>query len=99
VIFKIEYTGPASRDLREAERYIRAEGGDLIADQFVLDIVAKVRSLRNSPTRQRLRTKLGVGLRAVSVGKFLIFYVVDGNTVRIARILHGARNISEKLFR
>jgi toxin ParE1/3/4 len=98
VIYRIEYTGPALRDLRQSERYIRARGGDLAADLFIQDLVAKVWSLDSSPTRQRLRTEFGTGLRAVSVGAYMIFYRVDRVTVRIVRILHGSRNITAKLF-
>jgi len=39
VIYRVEYTGPALRDLRQSERYIRAEAGDLVADRFIQDIV------------------------------------------------------------
>ena len=66
--YRVEYTGPARRDLRSLERYLRTEAGDLVADRFIRDIVAKVDSLRDMPTRQRLRIELRTELRAVSVG-------------------------------
>jgi len=98
VSYRVEYTGPARRDLRSLERYLRTEAGDLVADRFIRDIVAKVDSLRDMPTRQRLRIELRTELRAVSVGSHMIFYRTDSNTVRILHVLHGSRNITAKLF-
>jgi toxin ParE1/3/4 len=98
VTYRIEYTQPALRDLRELETYLRAAGGDLVADRFIDKIVAKVRSLQDRPMRQRVRTEFGPGLRAVAIGSQMIFYRVDGDTVRIVRVLHGSRNITAKLF-
>jgi toxin ParE1/3/4 len=82
----------------KAERCIRSEAGDLVADRFIREVVAKVRSLRNLPIRQRLRRELAAELRAVSVGNYLVFYRVDGDLVRIVRVLHSSRNITAKLF-
>ena len=80
------------------EDYIRAEAGDLVADNFVHQLLEKVESLRTRPARQRLRIELSPDLRSVSVGSFMIFYRIDGNVVRIVRILHGSRKITAKLF-
>jgi toxin ParE1/3/4 len=98
VTYRIEYAGPARRDLRSLERYLRAEAGDAIADRFIRDIVAKVNSLRDMPARQRLRAELRPELRAVSISQYMIFYRIDGDRVRVIRVLHGSRNITTKLF-
>lgn len=58
----------------------------------------KVSSLRHKPTRQRLRPELGVGVRAVATGNYLIFYRVAPDTVSIVRVVHGSRNITADLF-
>jgi toxin ParE1/3/4 len=98
VIYLIEYSGPARRDLRAVERYLRAEAGDAIADRFIRDIVTKVDSLRDMPARQRRRAKLRPELRAVSISQYMIFYCIEGDRVRIIRVLHGSRNITTKKF-
>ena len=98
MIYNIEYAGPALRDLREAERYIRARSGDAVADRFILDIVAKMRNLRNTPTRQRLRAELAMGLRAVPVGTYLIFCRIENDTVRIVRVLHALAILPRNCF-
>ena len=95
--YRIGYSSPALRDLREIEERIRAAAGDSVADQFIHRIVEKADSLREMPTRQRLRTELQSDLRAVSVADYLIFYRVESDAVMIVRILHGSRNITAKL--
>lgn len=37
---------------------------------------------------------LGPGLRYFTVGDYVIYYRVSGNMLSIARILHGARDLS-----
>lgn len=51
------------------------------------------------PDRQRVRSELMAGLRAVSVRNYLIFYRIVSDTVTITRVLHGSRDIHPKLFR
>jgi toxin ParE1/3/4 len=77
---------------------LRTEAGDAVADRFVRDIVAKVESLRDMPARQRVRAELRTEVRAVSISHYLIFYRINGDRVRIIRVLHGSRNITAKLF-
>ena len=58
-----------------------------------------VETLAVMPRRQRTRDSLMPGLRAISVRSYLIFYSAPSDeVVMIARILHGSRNITSKLF-
>jgi toxin ParE1/3/4 len=98
VIYRVVYTDAARIDLREIAAYFRNAAGDVVAEATASKITYKIETLGVRPARQRLRKELGSGLRAVPVGNYLIFYRVEAGTVSIVRILHGSRNISEKLF-
>ena len=50
------------------------------------------------PARHRIRSELGADLRVAGFRKYLIFYRVSGDAVSIVRVLHGARDITAKLF-
>ncbi len=96
--YRVEYTEAAQADLRDIEVYFRTVAGDATAEKVTTRITDKVESLGTRPARQRARNKLGVELRALRVGDYLIFYRVSDETVSIIRILHGSRDITAKLF-
>jgi toxin ParE1/3/4 len=98
VTYRIEFTEAAHDDLIGIANYVRQHAGDLTADRFVRLLIAKVETLRFMPLRYRIRDELRPALRAVSVEKYLIFYQVTDGTVRVFRVLHGARNITAELF-
>jgi toxin ParE1/3/4 len=98
VIYSIRFTRPALRDLLEIDTYLRKTACNAIADSFNDEIIAKAESLRSKPNRQRERTELMAGLRALHVDGYLIFYRVEPNFVAVLRVLHGSRHITAKLF-
>jgi len=95
---QIRFTKPALRDLLEIDAYLRQTAGDLIADHFNDKVIAKAESLRSMSERQRERSELMPGLRALHIDGYLLFYRVDGDLVSVLRVLHGSRNITAKLF-
>jgi toxin ParE1/3/4 len=98
VTYRIEFTEAAHDDLVGIANYIREHAGDLTADRFVERLISKAETLRFMPLRYRQRDELRPALRSVSVENYLIFYQVTDATVRIFRVLHGARNITSELF-
>jgi toxin ParE1/3/4 len=88
---RVIVTPLAARDYADIEEHISAENPK-----------AAIRVLRAIRTRiHRLRTFPESGqpvpgfadLRRVVCGPYLIFYAVRNNTIAVARILHGARDI------
>ena len=98
MIFRIVYTAPASRDLDEIDDYLTTVAGPVVAERLVEEIIAAAETLGVMPTRQRERAKLGQGLRSIPVRNHMIFYRVDDDVVSILRVIHGSRDITEKLF-
>lgn len=74
--------------------------GDYIAQDDPVHAMAFVEALRHQcqriaaqPLMYRLRPELGVGLRSCPHGRYVIFFSVQEDAVRIVRVLHGARDL------
>ncbi|MEX2216474.1 MAG: type II toxin-antitoxin system RelE/ParE family toxin [Phycisphaeraceae bacterium] len=63
------------------------------ADRWIEELLAKCNSLVEWPRSGRARPELTKGLRSYPHGDYLIFYKPQKDTVFIARIVHGARNL------
>ena len=100
---KIVYTNTARRDLREIYEYIAYT---LLvpntAKAISETIMREVRSLESLPERNPLYQDEpwhSQGVRFLRVKNYLAFYTVnpDADTVSVARIMYGGRNISRQL--
>lgn len=96
--YRVEFTDAAHEDLIAIGNYIRGHAGDVIAERFILRLIAKAETLRRRPLRYRVRKELPLELRAASFEGYLIFYRVTGDVVSIVHVFHGARNITADLF-
>ena len=84
----------AEEDLTEIVMYVAADRPSAalkLADRFDkrLKLLADNASLGNVSHEASLRK---LGYRYLVVENYLIFYIVEGETIYIHRILHGARN-------
>ena len=100
---KIVYTNTVRRDLREIYEYIAYT---LLvpntAKAISETIMREVRSLESLPERNPLYQDEpwhSQGVRFLRVKNYLVFYTVnpDADTVSVARIMYGGRNISRQL--
>lgn len=100
---KIVYTYSARKDLRDIYEYI---AHTLLvpetAQSLVERIMSEVRSLEKSPERNPLYRDEpwhSQGVRFLPVKNYLVFYTVnmDIETVSIARIMYGGRDIRRQL--
>lgn len=90
----------AEFDLDDIWYYVATESGSIeIADRVIDSIGDRFLLLATHPHLGRSRDEdLRYGVRSFPVGKYIIFYRIENNTVLIQRVLHGSRNI-EALFR
>jgi toxin ParE1/3/4 len=88
----------AVADLEEIAEYI-ARDNSRRAATFVSELEAKCAAISLAPETYPTREKLAPGLRMAVHGRYLIFFrdLSGEDTVRVERILHGARNISRLL--
>lgn len=92
-------TDRADEDLIEIWLNIAADS-PAAADRVVDAIVERWRQLETHPYSGPAREDIGVGIRHLVSSPFLTLYRVEGDDVRILRVLHGRRRIgSQSLVR
>ncbi|MBO6309283.1 MAG: type II toxin-antitoxin system RelE/ParE family toxin [Oscillospiraceae bacterium] len=100
---KVIYTFKAQQDLHDIYEYIRFTLLSPAAAHNTLDRLMKaVRTLEQMPERNPLYKDEpwhSQGVRFVPVKNYLVFYTVNSETetVSVARIMYGGRNISDQL--
>ncbi len=82
----------ALADLEEIGDYIALDNPPR-ALSFVRELRAQCRKILDNPLAFPAREDLAPGLRVLPCGHYLIFYRPMDSTIRIERILHGARDV------
>ena len=90
----LEISPAANNDLVEIGLYIaRQSGSQQRADSFLDSIVATCQMLAMQPEMGEIRTEFATGeYRSFSLGSYVVYFRPTQGGVRIARILHGARD-------
>ena len=68
------------------------------ADRLLQEIISRFQLISENPKIGRVRAELGVDIRCVNVGNYIIFYRLVHEAVSILRVLHGARDITSFLW-
>ena len=63
------------------------------ARRFIGELTKQCKRIGNAPLGYAGREDLAPGLRIAALGRYVVFFRVLDGTVRIERILHGARNL------
>ncbi len=101
--WKVEFAEQAKNDLRDILDYITYElQAPKAAAQLVREITNEILSLNQMPMRYRLYDEepwQSQGLRYFPIKNYLVFYYPDesANTVYVARVIYGGRDISRQL--
>jgi len=82
----------ARSDLIEIWEYIASENKPA-ANRIIREIKARFETLHTFPELGRRRDELKKGLRSFPVKKYVVFYFVTDDFVKIDRVLHGAQDI------
>ncbi len=94
---RCEISPLAEADLREIGDYI-ARDNPQRAGSFIEELVERTQQIARMPLAHPARDDLAPGLRARSHRHYIIFFTVTDAGVRIERILHGSRDITEETF-
>jgi toxin ParE1/3/4 len=91
---RLEVSPAANRDLIEIGRYIAQQsGGQRRADSFSDSIHRTCKLLATQPDMGELRPEFTTGrYRSFSVGNYVIYFCSMPDGIRVARVLHGARD-------
>jgi toxin ParE1/3/4 len=84
----------ASADLEEIGDYI-ARDNPARAISFLDELETQCRKIAEMPLAFPTRDDVSPGLRMAVYDRYLIFFQVSEDTVRIERVIHGARRISD----
>jgi toxin ParE1/3/4 len=91
---RLEISPAANRDLIEIGVYIAQHSGSRErADLFLDSVLDTCERLASHPEMGELRPEFATGqYRSFSVGNYVIYFRSMPNGIRIARVLHGARD-------
>ena len=100
LLYSIEYTSVARRDLRKIRDYISDNFRSYeTATEQTQRITAAVRTLSIFPKRYRVRKKASSGeeVRFLPVDNYTVLYTVDdaAASLTVLRVVYGRRNIYE----
>lgn len=90
---RLRWSPEAESDLREIWRYYAREASAEVADGILLELRTAGDRAADRPLLQRLRERLGAGLRVMLVRPYLLFYRLNDTDVEIVRVLHERRDI------
>jgi len=97
----LHYTPLAKQDLSNIVSYIASDLHSPAAARKLLNAIeAKVKHLQQFPyaySLYRSQKPLQDEFRRMSVGNYLVLYVVEDSTVEIRRVLYGGRDIGVHL--
>jgi len=89
---KLTFSPRAGLDLEEIGDYI-ARDNPIRAISFLRELERQCQRIAKRPAAFPVRDDLAAGIRMAVHGKYLIFFRVMDKTVRVERVIHGARNL------
>ena len=92
--YEVKFLADALNDLEEIILYISRDSKTAALKMHDL-FIEKATNLSIFPKRGRLvpdKKMSEIGFRMLVVEQYLVFYKIDGSTIHIHRVLHGARN-------
>ena len=100
-MYQIEYSPTALEDLRDVKNYLITNWGESLANKVLEKIVSDIRRLAQYPA---LGVDLGKTIdvptkyRYIFSEKNYVLYYVDGDKIRITRVLNERQDYMEQLF-
>lgn len=88
----VTFSPKSRQDLLDIGDYI-AKDSRANARQFVGKLMAQCQRIGHAPLAYTNREDLIPGLRMAPLGRYVIFFRVLGDVVRIERVLHSARDV------
>jgi toxin ParE1/3/4 len=87
--FNLSIAPLARADLRTVRRTSQLMWGVEQSDQYTTQLENALNTLIEFPNLGRPFSDLRLGMRGLKVGQHMIYYFVDENSIRVARILHS----------
>lgn len=87
---RVEYSLDVEDDLDEIAAYIAADNPRR-AVTFIREIRTEIDRIGQGPQLYQLRPDVGEDARLAVVGRYVILFWIDGDVVRIERVVQGNR--------
>jgi toxin ParE1/3/4 len=87
---RVEFSLDVEEDLDEIAAYIAVDNPRR-AVTFVREIREQIDRIGNAPQIYQLRPDIGEDARLAVVGRYVILFWIDGEVVRIERVVQGNR--------
>jgi len=94
----VTFSPKSRQDLLDIGDFI-AKDSRANARRFVAQLIEQCQRIGRTPMGYASREDLAAGLRMAPLGRYVIFFRVLDGTVRIERVVHGARNLPAVLGR
>lgn len=89
-------TREASHDLDEIQEYISRDNVEA-ARRVLAKIFDRIAYVANNPDSGMLYESIDTPIRFVTSGNYVIYFTLSESTLRIIRVLHGARDSAQLL--
>jgi len=92
----VTFSPKSRQDLLDIGDYI-AKDSRANARSFVGKLIEQCQRIGKAPLAYTGREDLAPGLRMAPMGRYVIFFRVLGDVVRVERVLHGSRDLPDIL--
>src|SRR5215204_1336254 len=93
---RVELAQRAKRDIRSIRQYTVSQWGVEQADTYLSALNKGIEALRGNPHIGMARDDLRPGLRSFAIESHRVLYRVVGETIRIVRIVHLRKDLSQE---
>ena len=90
--FRVTFSPKSRQDLLDIGDFIARDSREN-ARRFVAKLVDQCGRIGRAPLSYPSRPDIAAGIRISALGRYVIFFTVTEDVVRIERVLHGARNL------
>jgi len=88
----VSFSPKSRQDLIEIGDFI-AKDSRANARRFVGKLIKQCERIAHKPLLYAAREDIAPGLRIAPMGRYVVFFRLLGDTIRIERVLHGARDL------
>ena len=93
---RVEFSKYVEDDLDGIAEYIAVDSPRR-AVSFIHEITDQIRHIGHGPQLYQLRPDIGEDVRLAVVGSYVILFWIDGDVVRVERVVHGSRLLAPLL--
>jgi toxin ParE1/3/4 len=97
VVYRLVFRPQARADIRSLHDYIAEKASAAVAAAYISRLQGACEQLLTFPERGTARTEVAPGVRIIGFEhRTSIAFRVEGNTVRILRLLHGGQDFPQE---